>query len=66
MSENAPIDPVQSEAYERRHVHDVYEQIAPHFSSTRYKVCACVLPHSGLNGVADPPPTAVAHCRCFP
>lgn len=25
--------------YEARHVHSVYEQIASHFSSTRYKVC---------------------------
>lgn len=25
------------EAYEQQHVHDVYEQIASHFSSTRYK-----------------------------
>ena len=24
--------------YEHRHVHAVYDQIAPHFSSTRYKV----------------------------
>ena len=27
------------EVYEQRHVHDVYQEIAPHFSSTRYKVC---------------------------
>ena len=26
-------------AYEEEHVHTVYEQIASHFSSTRYKVC---------------------------
>lgn len=26
------------EAYEEEHVHTVYEQIASHFSSTRYKV----------------------------
>lgn len=25
-------------AYEKEHVHEVYEQIASHFSSTRYKV----------------------------
>jgi hypothetical protein len=24
--------------YEEKHVHAVYEEIAPHFSSTRYKV----------------------------
>ena len=27
-----------SESYEEVHVHHVYEQIASHFSSTRYKV----------------------------
>ena len=27
----------QGEQYEREHVHDVYEQIASHFSSTRYR-----------------------------
>ena len=27
-----------SEAYEAVHVHEVYNQIASHFSSTRYKV----------------------------
>lgn len=26
-------------AYEEEHVHGVYQQIAQHFSSTRYKVC---------------------------
>lgn len=26
-------------SYEEEHVHEVYEQIASHFSSTRYKVC---------------------------
>lgn len=25
--------------YETKHVHEVYEEIAAHFSSTRYKVC---------------------------
>ena len=33
--------PTSSETYEETHVHSVYEAIAPHFSSTRYKV----LPH---------------------
>ena len=27
------------EAFESSYVHEVYEEIAPHFSSTRYKVC---------------------------
>lgn len=27
--------------YERKHVHEVYEDIASHFSSTRYKVWTC-------------------------
>jgi tRNA (uracil-5-)-methyltransferase TRM9 len=29
----------RGEAYEEEHVHTVYEEIASHFSSTRYKVC---------------------------
>lgn len=31
---------LDSKVYESRHVHHVYDQIASHFSSTRYKVCA--------------------------
>jgi tRNA (uracil-5-)-methyltransferase TRM9 len=27
------------EAYEQENVHAVYQQIAQHFSATRYKVC---------------------------
>jgi tRNA (uracil-5-)-methyltransferase TRM9 len=27
------------EAYEQENVHEVYQQIAQHFSATRYKVC---------------------------
>lgn len=30
-------------SYEEEHVHEVYEQIASHFSSTRYKVCVAAL-----------------------
>jgi tRNA (uracil-5-)-methyltransferase TRM9 len=33
----APIED-DPEAHEKLHVHKVYDQIAPHFSSTRYKV----------------------------
>jgi len=36
------------EAYEEQHVHCVYEEIATHFSSTRYKVCvslSCINEH---------------------
>ena len=29
----------EEEAYEEKNVHEVYQQIAQHFSSTRYKVC---------------------------
>jgi tRNA (uracil-5-)-methyltransferase TRM9 len=29
---------MEPDEYERDHVHQVYEQIATHFSSTRYKV----------------------------
>lgn len=28
-----------AEDYESKHVHEVYQQIASHFSETRYKVC---------------------------
>lgn len=31
---------VKVREYEEEHVHGVYQQIASHFSSTRYKVCA--------------------------
>lgn len=31
--------PEADEVYEQQHVHDVYQQIAGHFSATRYKVC---------------------------
>lgn len=33
-----PILQTESEEYEDQHVHQVYEQIASHFSATRYKV----------------------------
>jgi hypothetical protein len=39
----APEPDTMGEAYEAEHVHAVYEEIAEHFSATRYKVC--VLPH---------------------
>lgn len=29
-------------AYEAEHVHEVYQEIASHFSSTRYKVCVAM------------------------
>ncbi|KAL8718608.1 MAG: hypothetical protein Q9225_004271 [Loekoesia sp. 1 TL-2023] len=35
MGTELPSD--DAEAYEKQHVHQVYQQIAPHFSSTRYK-----------------------------
>lgn len=39
-------DPAQEnqhgESYEEEHVHTVYEQIASHFSSTRYKVSTAI------------------------
>lgn len=37
----------KEEAYEEKNVHEVYQQIAKHFSSTRYKVrpiCVANLP----------------------
>lgn len=32
--------PDQAQSKELEFVHNVYEEIAPHFSDTRYKVCA--------------------------
>lgn len=39
-SDMIPMLPETAEAYELKHVHHVYEKIAVHFSSTRYKVGA--------------------------
>jgi hypothetical protein len=33
----------QGADYEAEHVHSVYEEIASHFSSTRYKVCVATI-----------------------
>jgi hypothetical protein len=33
------------ETYEERHVHAVYDHIASHFSSTRYKVAKITIPY---------------------
>lgn len=46
-----------AEEYEEAHVHSVYESIAPHFSSTRYKVCVPRSPSSShLTRPAQPWP----------
>lgn len=50
----------ESEEYEDQHVHQVYEQIASHFSSTRYKVG---LPVSGQPISLD---IHVANLSCSP
>lgn len=39
--------------YEEQHVHRVYEQIASHFSSTRYKVGLAQAKSWDLGGHAD-------------
>ena len=44
-------DQVHGEKYEQEHVHDVYEQIASHFSSTRYKPWPII--ERFLNGLPD-------------
>lgn len=36
-------------AYEAEHVHEVYQEIASHFSSTRYKVCVALEPPDNNN-----------------
>lgn len=40
-----PEEEEKDDAYEQKHVHDVYQQIASHFSSTRYKVLPCLFHH---------------------
>jgi hypothetical protein len=42
--------PQADEAYEQKNVHEVYQQIAQHFSATRYKVCLsdCMQQHLKL------------------
>jgi hypothetical protein len=52
-----------SRAYEEEHVHRVYQQIAPHFSSTRYKVSHVKRTFLGLFCLLV---IAVAHSRSFP
>lgn len=47
------------QAYEDTHVHAVYDQIAPHFSSTRYKVSQIVRGHISSSNFSP----AVAHNR---
>jgi tRNA (uracil-5-)-methyltransferase TRM9 len=37
------MESASAEDYERENVHQVYEQIAQHFSSTRYKVYVILL-----------------------
>jgi len=45
------MDMDSAEVYEQENVHEVYQQIAEHFSSTRYKVCVpCPCPIAGLTG----------------
>lgn len=50
-----------SESYEEEHVHKVYQEIAPHFSSTRYKVCS--LSSSIIKINIPNRVSAVANCR---
>jgi len=45
--------------YEQKNVHAVYDEIAPHFSSTRYKVG----PDIAVSLVAAALILAMAHCR---
>lgn len=58
----APVENNDPEDHEKRHVHQVYDQIAPHFSSTRYKVRSCIF----LCYIALPTSVAMAHyCRVY-
>lgn len=54
----ATVSSADSEQYEDIHVHRVYEQIASHFSSTRYKVVIPVRKDVGLP-MANPETTNV-------
>ena len=61
---------VGQEAYEDEHVHQVYEQIAHHFSSTRYKViagsnhCRCV--SLDLRALSQPWPIVERFLKAIP
>lgn len=69
-----------SEKYEELHVHRVYDQIASHFSSTRYKVFLLVWERGPITLCEPPSPpplilvtsadyspsVALAHCRAIP
>lgn len=53
--------PLHPNSYEQEHVHAVYDTIASHFSSTRYKVCLHaihLMPDTKLN-------QAMAYCSGF-
>lgn len=45
-SSHSTMDNAHTEAYEEEHVHKVYEEIADHFSSTRYKVRMMAIEHA--------------------
>jgi hypothetical protein len=52
--------------YENQHVHGVYDQIASHFSSTRYKACGPNSRCGGQNKTERVPSLAVAYHYCIP
>jgi len=57
----------KSREYEEEHVHDVYQQIASHFSSTRYKVGSPDIIRRRVmtlmkSNQADDCPPAMAYC----
>lgn len=55
------------EAYEERHVHAVYDNIASHFSSTRYKVANITIPHlPAILSDNSLGPSSQNFCRIFP
>jgi len=60
-----PADERAQEAYEEQNVHEVYQQIAEHFSSTRYKVCPSyplfIYKGTGLTRIS-----ALAYCGTLP
>lgn len=68
MTDNdaTPTDERASEVYEEQNVHEVYQQIAEHFSSTRYKVCSILSSMSIYKRTSLTRISAVAHCGTFP
>jgi hypothetical protein len=50
LNDDSAQGPLGTETYEAEHVHQVYQEIAPHFSATRFKVrCPIICLHPGYS-----------------